>query len=72
MTRMKNYRLDAMLTQYELADLARVARHRIQVAENGIPILTAAEAKRISIVFGLKQMPEFLQILIEQDVPLED
>lgn len=66
--KLKEFRKEACLSQYALSDLSRVARHKLQVAEGGIAILTRDEARRISKILGFgTAIPDWLKSLIEKE-----
>lgn len=60
-------RKDVGLTQIELSLAAKLPKYKIQLAENGIPVLTTPEAIRISKILGFGNVPDFIKTLIEED-----
>ena len=64
MSNLKKHRMENYLSQYELADLTGVPRHKIQVAENGIAVLTESEAMKITKILGCIEIPEYLKKLV--------
>jgi transcriptional regulator with XRE-family HTH domain len=65
--KLKKFRVESHFTQYEFADLAKIPRHRLQAAESGIAVLSNADVKRISVILGMKQIPGFLEVLVEPE-----
>ena len=63
------FRRELGLSQFELVDLAKVQRHKLQLAERGIAILTEEEANRVAKVLGLKMpIPKWLEELVSKDL----
>jgi transcriptional regulator with XRE-family HTH domain len=54
----KFWRQERGLSQYELAAESKVARHRIQLAEQGLLELTPDERERILAVLGIPKSQE--------------
>lgn len=67
MKQMRKNRVDLMLSQYELGDITGIPKHRIQMAEIGIPVLSESEAERIAKIFGLDPIPDFLRELVDKE-----
>jgi transcriptional regulator with XRE-family HTH domain len=64
MSKLKKFRSDLNLSQIEFADITGVARHRIQIAEAGIPILRPQEIRRVAkIVAPDSPVPDWLLLL---------
>lgn len=53
MKNIKFWRRERGLSQYQLADLSGVARHRIQIHEQGLLELTIDEVQRLCAVLGI-------------------
>lgn len=66
--KLKQFRREVGINQYELADAASIPRYKIQLAEQGIAILTKTEAERVLSKLGLsvKQIPDWMILLIDE------
>ncbi len=62
------HRKELGISQYELADVAKVPRHRIQLTEQGIPCLTLEEVNRVLTKLGLvfSENTEWMVAMIEK------
>lgn len=65
--KLKQFRREVGITQYELADVAGVPRYKVQLAEQGIAVFTDAEAKRVLVKLGVNvnEMPIWMEQLID-------
>lgn len=67
------FRREIGINQYELAEVAKVPRYKIQLAEQGIAVLTPTEVDRILRKLGIKVKPvpiwatELIDVEVEND-----
>lgn len=69
MSKLREFRKELQITQMQLADLIKLPRYKIQLAEDGIRCLNHTEAHRLKSVFAPTSvsLPNWLNDLLWEE-----